>query len=221
MLTSFLSCLPVEEFVGRYGYWAVFLIVGLESAGVPLPGEITLVTAAILAATTASLEIGLVIAVAAAGAIVGDNIGYWVGREFGFRLLLRHGWRVGLRERQIKLGQFLFLRHGGKVVFFGRMIAVLRVLAALLAGVNRMPWRHFLFCNIGGGILWAALYGGGGYLFGRSVQRIAGPASLLALFAGIVVMVASARFFRRHQHALEEAAEKALPGPLEEDREAV
>jgi membrane protein DedA with SNARE-associated domain len=209
------SYLPLEDFVVHFGYWAVFVIVGLESAGLPLPGEITLITAAIIAATTQSLDIGVVIAVAALGAVIGDNIGYWVGREFGFQLLLRHGWRVGIRERQLKLGQFLFLRHGGKVVFFGRMIAVLRVLAALLAGLNRMSWPHFLICNITGGIVWASLYGGGAYLFGREVQEIAGPASLLALLAGIVLFLLSARYFRGHQRMLEDAAEQALPGPLD------
>ncbi|MDR3437974.1 DedA family protein [Telmatospirillum sp.] len=205
---------PVEQFVGSYGYWAVFVIVGLESAGLPLPGEITLVTAAIIASATPAMDIRWVIAVAAAGAVLGDNIGYWVGREFGFRLLVRHGARIGIGERQIKLGQFLFLKHGGKVVFFGRMVAVLRVLAALLAGVNRLPWPHFLVCNIGGGVLWATIYGGGAYLFGRQVQEIAGPAGFAALFAGVVLMIVSIRYIRGHQRLLEDAAERALPGPL-------
>ncbi|HLN24621.1 MAG TPA: DedA family protein, partial [Patescibacteria group bacterium] len=145
-MLGFLPDLPIEQFVTQYGYWAVFLIIGLESAGLPLPGEITLVTAAVIAGTSDSLNISLVLAAAVAGAVLGDNAGYWIGREFGFHLLMRHGAKVGIRERQLKLGQFLFLRHGGKVVFFGRMVAVLRVLAALLAGINRMPWPHFLAC---------------------------------------------------------------------------
>ncbi len=206
--------MPIQSFVCQYGYWAIFVIVGLESAGLPLPGEITLISAAIIAATTGALDIGWVIAVAAAGAIIGDNIGYWVGREFGFALLVRHGRRIGIGERQLKLGQFLFLKHGGKVVFFGRLVAVLRVLAALLAGINRLPWPHFLACNIGGGILWACLFGGGAYIFGQQVQEIAGPAGVLALIASIVGMVVSARYVRGHQRALEDAAERALPGPL-------
>lgn len=207
--------LPIEEYVTQYGYWAVFTIVGLESAGLPLPGEITLVSAALIAATTHHLDIGLVIAAATAGAILGDNLGYWIGREFGFRLLLKHGERVGIRERQLKLGQYLFLRHGGKVVFFGRLVAVLRVLAALLAGVNRMPWPHFLACNVGGGLLWAVLYGGGAYLLGKQITQITGPVGLLGLAAGAIGLVVSIRYIRHHQRGLEEAAEKALPGPLE------
>src|SRR5690349_22734487 len=110
--------------------------------GVPLPGESVLVLAALYAARHGQ-SITALIASAAVGAILGDNVGYWIGREFGYRLLLRYGRYVGLTETRIKLGQYLFLHHGGKVVFFGRFIAVLRVLAAVLAGVNRMEWRSF------------------------------------------------------------------------------
>lgn len=215
IVLGWLPSVPVEQFVAHYGYWAVFVIVSLESAGLPLPGEITLMTASIVAGTSHSLDIALVIAAASAGAVLGDNIGYWIGREFGFRLLLHHGPRVGIKERQLKLGQFLFLRHGGKVVFFGRLVAVLRVLAALLAGINRMPWGHFLVCNVAGGVLWAILYGGGGYLLGRKVQEITGPVGFLALATGVVVVILLLRYIHGHQRALEDAAERALPGPLD------
>jgi membrane protein DedA with SNARE-associated domain len=211
-----LPTIPVDQYVSQYGYWAVFIIVGLESSGLPLPGEITLVTAAVIAGTTTGcLDIGLVIGSAAAGAVLGDNLGYWIGREFGFRLLVRHGRRVGIRERQLKLGQFLFLRHGGKVVFFGRLVAVLRVLAALLAGINRMPWHRFLVCNVAGGVLWAALYGGGAYLLGRQVQEITGPMGFLALAGGIAGTLVGLWYLHGHQRTLEDAAENALPGPLD------
>jgi membrane protein DedA with SNARE-associated domain len=218
VVDQILGFLPVEHFVGCYGYWAVFMIVGLESAGLPLPGEITLISASIIAAATPALDIRWVIFVAAAGAILGDNVGYWIGREFGFRLLVRYGGRVGIGERQIKMGQYLFLKHGGKVVFFGRMVAVLRVLAALLAGINRLPWPHFLACNVGGGILWAIIYGGGAYLFGRQIQEVAGPAGFAALVASVVLLFLSARYIKGHQRTLEAAAEKALPGPLADAR---
>lgn len=214
-MSSLLPSVPVDQIVSQYGYWAVFIIVGLESAGLPLPGEITLVTAAIVAGSGGSLDIVLVIAAAWGGAVIGDNIGYWVGREFGFPLLLRYGRRIGLGERQLKLGQYLFLRHGGKVVFFGRMVAVLRVLAALLAGINRLPWRHFLWCNIGGGLLWACVYGGGAYLLGKRVKEITGPVGLIALALGVAILVVATYYIRRHQRALEDAAMEALPGPLE------
>jgi len=214
-LPDFLPRELIEGFIATYGYWAVFLVVGLESAGLPLPGEITLVSAALLAAATHQLDIGLILASASAGAVLGDNIGYWLGREFGFALLLRHGAKIGIRERQLKLGQYLFLRHGGKVVFFGRMVAVLRVLAALLAGINRMPWKHFLVCNIAGGVLWAGIYGGGAYLLGQQITRITGPMGLAGLVAGVAGLVISFRYIAHHQRAFEAKAEQAFPGPLE------
>src|SRR4029079_13038149 len=105
--------------------------------GAPLPGETVLVIASLFASRH-HLHIAGVIAAAAAGAVAGDNIGYWIGREVGYRLLLRYGSALGVAARRIKLVQYLFMRDGGKVVFFGRFVAVLRVLAAFLAGVNRM-----------------------------------------------------------------------------------
>jgi len=116
--------------ISHYGYPAIAAVVGLESMGIPLPGETMLVLSAIYAGTHSDLHIAGVIAAAALGAIVGDNVGYWVGREFGYPLLVRYGRYVGLTEARIKLGQYMFLRHGGKVVFFGRFFAGLRVLAA-------------------------------------------------------------------------------------------
>src|SRR3954470_8214198 len=146
----------LTHLIATHGYWLVATIVALESMGLPLPGETVLVTAAIYAGTTHELNIGVLVAAAAVGATLGDNVGFWVGRRFGYRLLLRHGDRVGLTVRRIKLGQFIFERHGGAVVFFGRFIALLRVLAALLAGVNCMRWWRFLFFNAVGGVTWAA-----------------------------------------------------------------
>lgn len=215
LLPDFLPRELIEGFIADYGYWAVFIIIGLESSGLPLPGEITLVTAALLAAATHQLDINLILAAAATGAVLGDNLGYWLGREFGFAMLLRHGAKIGIRERQLKLGQYLFMRHGGKVVFFGRMVAVLRVLAALLAGINRMAWPHFLACNVAGGVLWAVIYGGGAYLLGKQITTITGPMGVAGLLAGLIGLVVSFRYIAHHQRAFEEKAEQAFPGPLE------
>jgi len=122
----------------QFGPWAVFALVALESAGIPLPGETILITAAVLAGRTHEGSIVEIIACAAAGAIVGDNIGFWVGREFGLGLLIRHGESIGLDEDKLKLGQYLFQRFGGPIVFFGRFVAVLRAFAAVLAGANNL-----------------------------------------------------------------------------------
>lgn len=209
----------IQQFLTQYGYWAVFVLVGLENAGIPLPGEIILVSAAILAAATHEMDIALVILAAATGGVLGANLGYWIGREYGFRLLLRHGRVAGIGERELKLGQYLFLRYGGKVVFFGRLVAVLRVLAAILAGVNRMPWPAFMISNVGGGVMWAALYGGGAYLLGSRIKSITGPVGVVCLTLAMIALVLGLRYIRGHQRALEEAAERALPGPLKADHQ--
>jgi membrane protein DedA with SNARE-associated domain len=152
---SFLSQTGVADLISTYGYWAVAGVVAAESMGLPVPGEATLIAAAIVAGTTQALDIWLVVAAATAGAIIGDNIGFYLGREIGFRLMVRFASYVHLTEARIKLGQYLFLRYGGFVVFFGRFVAVLRVLAAFLAGVNCMDWTRFLLFNAMGGFVWA------------------------------------------------------------------
>src|SRR5258707_8034436 len=150
------------RFLASYGDFAVLLFVAIESIGIPFPGETMLLAAAIFAGTTHRLSIPLVILAAESFAILGDNLGFWVGLEGGYRLLRRYGQYIRLEERRLKLGQYLFLKHGGKVVFFGRFVAVLRAWAAFLAGANRMRWPRFLLFNAPGGIGWATLYGLGG-----------------------------------------------------------
>ena len=199
--------------ITTYGYLAIFVIVGMESAGIPMPGETVLVTAAILAGE-GTLRIYGVIGAAAAGAIVGDNCGYWVGREFGFPLVYRYGRYVRLDERRLKLGQYLFLKHGGKIVFFGRFVAVLRAFAAFLAGVNRFNWEEFFLYNAAGGIVWATIFGFGGFWLGRAFEHYARPVGVAALIAAVIGSVLAARFIRSHEQALEDEAERALPGPL-------
>lgn len=203
----------LHDAIAHYGYWAVLGFVGLESAGIPLPGETVLVSAAIYAGTTHNLSIPLVVLFAAAGAVLGDNIGYWIGREFGYRALLRHGPRVGLTSGRFKLGRYLFARHGGKVVFFGRFVALLRVLTALLAGATRMTWWRFLLFNALGGIAWAALAGFGGYALGSAARQITGPIGWTALGLVIVGFVVGWLFLRRHESRLVAAAERAFPEP--------
>lgn len=116
-----------------------------------LPGESTLIAAALYGGVTHHLNIVFVVVAAATGAIVGDNIGFLIGRDIGFRLLVRYGQYIHMTPARIKLGQYLFLRHGGKVVFVGRFVAILRALAAFLAGANRMTWPRFLVFNAAGG----------------------------------------------------------------------
>jgi membrane protein DedA with SNARE-associated domain len=197
-----------------YGVWAVFLVVMLESAGLPCPGETTLILAAAYAGTTHNVSIELVVAMAAAGAILGDNFGYWIGRGFGFPLLVRYGRYIHLDESKLKLGEYLFRQHGGKIVFFGRFTPLLRAFAALLAGANRYPSRQFFLFNALGGVAWATIIGFGAYWCGRAIQDVMGPVgfAMLALFA--LSSVVLWKFFKRHEARLMLEAEAALPGPL-------
>jgi len=200
----------IPALLSAYGYGLVLAVVALESAGVPLPGETVLVSAAVYAGTTHDLKIAGVIGAAAAGAIIGDNIGFWIGREAGPPILERFGDLVGLDARRRKLGQYLFLRHGGAIVFFGRFVAFLRAFAALLAGVNRLePVRFFAF-NAAGGIAWATIFGLGGYALGASFHRIAGPFGVAMLALAIAALIAGWRFYRHHEERLLDEAERAM-----------
>jgi len=208
-----LSSAWVQDLIQVYGLWALFIVIMLESVGIPMPGETGLLTAAIYAGSTHQISITSVVVVAVAAAIIGDNIGYLLGRSIGIRLLVRYGKYVRLNEQRLKVGQYLFLRHGGKIVFFGRFVALLRTYAAILAGVNRMKWAHFLVMNALGGICWAIMVGGGAYLFGEQVKRVVGPVSLLLLVTAIILLVAGIVFFRHHEKELEQRANRALLRP--------
>jgi membrane protein DedA with SNARE-associated domain len=160
----------VQSHIDSAGLWLVFLLVMLESAGIPLPGETALITASVLAAK-GHFDLVDVIGVAAAAAIIGDNCGYWVGRTWGRRLLTRWRRLERFSERVLPPSERFFARHGGKTVFFARFIAVLRITAAWLAGVNRMTWWRFLFWNAAGGILWATGVGLLAYYIGKAAAE--------------------------------------------------
>lgn len=202
------------SFLVSYGYWAVFLVVMLESAGLPLPGETILVAAAIYAGTTDEMDIRLIVLAAAGGAAIGDSFGYWIGRRYGLPLLLRFGSYVGLTEPRLKLGQYLFRRYGAGIVFFGRFVATLRMFAALLAGANRFPWARFAFFNVAGGIVWASAVGAGGYVLGEALHQLAPSiaSTLAAVF--ILLFVVGALLIRKYEKRLQAEAEIAFPGPL-------
>ena len=184
-----------------YGLILLFLVVAGESAGIPLPGETALVAAAILATPEHHhYNIGVVIAVAAAAAIVGDNIGYWVGRTGGRRLLERWGPVARYADRVLPPGERFFKRHGGKTVFIGRFVAVLRVTAAWLAGISHMTWWRFFLWNAAGGIVWACLVGLLAYYFGRAAADAVAHYGVVGAIAvavvGVLVLV-GLRFWHR------------------------
>ena len=200
----------IQPLIIQHGYWAVFLIVMLESAGVPLPGETALILAAVYAGATGHLDIAYVIGAAAAGAIIGDNCGFLVGRHFGAKLLERYGKFIHLSESRLKVGQYLFEKHGAKIVFFGRFIAFLRIFAALLAGVNRYGWGPFLFYNASGGIVWALVFGIGGYIFGDQLTKVTGPLGTAAFALAVIGFAAFLFVLRRQEKKFEAAAERQM-----------
>jgi membrane protein DedA with SNARE-associated domain len=208
------SFINIPELISTYGCWAVAVIITLESMGIPLPGETMLVAISVYAAKTGQVQIAAVIGAAAAGAILGDNIGYWIGRQFGYPLLVRYGRFIRLTEPRIKLGQYLFIRYGGRIVFLGRFVAEIRTFGALLAGINWMDWRRFLVANAAGGITWATIYGLGGYLVGDRIPHLLGPAGIILFAAVVVAALAMFEFLRRNERRLQAEAERALPGPL-------
>lgn len=184
------------------GYLALALLVGAESTGVPLPGETALVAAALLS-RDGELNIELVIAVAAAAAIVGDNLGYVLGRRFGRRLMTRPGRFGDHRRRALASGQAFFDRHGAKAVFLGRFVAALRIWAAWIAGMTHMPWRKFLLFNALGGVVWAVSVGLAAYLLGEVAGKLVERAGVVA--AGVAVLSAVVAFAvvrRRAEHRI-------------------
>lgn len=191
-------------------------IIGLESMGIPSPGESALVLASVLA-SQGQLEIGLVIAIGAASAILGDNLGYWIGRVAGRRVLTSdRGPFPHRRRRLIAYGDRFFARHGTKAVFIGRWIALVRVTAAWMAGMNRMPFRVFFLWNALGGITWAITIGLLGYYVGagilHAIERFGVVAAVLVAAAFVAWLVWSRRREREELDESEEAAVGAREG---------
>ncbi len=192
-----------------YGNVVVALVVGLECIGLPLPGETLLIAASVYAGTTQHLNISFVILSASAGAIAGQTAGYGLGWAFGHRLLRRYGHHVGLNTRRLAYGRALFRRHGEKVVIISRFVVVLRTLAALLAGANRMRWDTFMIANVAGSVAWSAIYGVGAYYLGHEAKQLAGPAAIgicAAVGAGLLATWVIAR--RQEQRIVRQSARR-------------
>ncbi len=196
----------VSGLVASYGYVVLFFLVGLESLGIPLPGETALVTAAAFAAL-GHLSIYGVVTTAVAAAVIGDNGGYWIGRKGGIALVRRYGRFLHLNEAHLERARHFFGRHGPPTVFIGRFIALLRTWTAVLAGAARMPYGRFMLYNALGAVCWAGVVGALGYVFGRNLPRLEhymGQASLAAalLVALVVGLVLGWRWFERNRTSL-------------------
>ena len=189
----------MTHFIQTYGLWFLFGIVCLESAGLWLPGETALIAAGVYAAK-GHLSIAGVIVVAAAAAIIGDNIGYWLGREGGRRLIERYGWLKRQADRVMPTAERFFEKHGGKAVFFARFFGGVRVTGAWMAGITRMSGWRFLFWNALGGIVWATGVGLVAFYAGKAVaDAIAryGAYGGIAIGALIVLVVVAFHLVRR------------------------
>jgi membrane-associated protein len=193
------SIVNVTHLVEVSGYPLLFLVVAAESSGVPIPGETGLIAAAILA-SLGKLEIGLVIPIAALAAIVGDNIGYAIGRKGGRWLLERPGRFQRQRVEALRTGESFFDRHGPKAVFFGRFVLGLRVWASWLAGATHMPWRSFVLWNALGGIIWATTIGLIAYFIGHSAGNAIQAFGYYGLAAVVLAIVGAFLMHRRHRH---------------------
>ncbi|MDX6525725.1 MAG: hypothetical protein QOI43_1236 [Gaiellales bacterium] len=176
----------MTHFLTHHGLPILFAVVLIESFGVPLPGETALIAFGVLAAQ-GHYSIALVIAIAAAGAIIGDNLGYWlIGRVGGRALFRRWRWLNQYSDRVLPRAEALMQRHGGKTVFFGRFVSILRYTVAWVAGLSRMQWSRFLFWNAAGGIVWATAVGLTAYYAG---QAAADAIARYGLYAAAIVIV--------------------------------
>jgi membrane protein DedA with SNARE-associated domain/membrane-associated phospholipid phosphatase len=203
----------ITELIRSYGYVILFFLVGLESLGIPLPGESALVIAGAFAAA-GHLSIYSVVAVTAVAAIVGDNCGYWIGRKGGLPLVRRYGRYVRLDDKKIAKAHSFFEKHGAKTVFLGRFFAVLRTWAAVLAGVAEMRYSTFTFFNITGGVVWAITYGALGYIFGRNLPKLEHYMGQVSFVVTLVLILGIAfvlgwRWFRKHERELSDDAMNA------------
>jgi membrane protein DedA with SNARE-associated domain len=201
-----IAALSLTALTGTAAYLALAGLVSGESAGLPLPGETALIAAAILA-SRGRLAIEAVIVIAASAAIIGDNLGYVLGRHGGRRLLVRPGPLLEHRHRLLDSGEKFFDKHGAKSVFLARFFTGVRVTGAWMAGINRMHWRTFLLYNALGGICWAALFGLLGYYFGDAAERFLHSAGLVAAIGlGVVIALGVGWLWLRRRRRARAAA---------------
>ena len=205
----------ILRLVEHLGYLIVFLGVGIESLGVPVPGETALIVGAVLAAQGHLNPAGVAV-VGLAGAVLGDNTGYYVGRRWGHRLIRARGIRRVYDPRRVAVAERFFQRHGWTAVFFGRFIAILRIFAGPLAGLHRMPWPHFMAANAAGGVVWVAAVVTAGLLVGGNLDhliQLVSRAGYVGL-AGVVVAGAGLVVFHqvRRRRELREGAELLRSG---------
>ena len=193
----------IVDLFARYGYAVVFFGVFLENAGLPVPGETVLLAGGALA-HFGRLSLPWVIVTAIGGATLGDNLGFWIGRQGGRRLAERYGPRIGLTRRRLADFDAFFALHGAKTVFIARFVTGLRVFGAVLAGASGLRWSTFLFYNATGAVVWSTVIGAAGYLLGHSwdaLERCIGRTGLVGLVIVAVLAIMLIVRARREQES--------------------
>ena len=179
----------LRSFIADYGYWAVALALLCENAGIPVPGETTLLLASFLAYSEHRLDLGWIIVVGTVAAAIGDNLGYAIGHHGGRPLLERYRHILRIPQSTLERGEELFARWGASTIFFARFIFGLRIFAGPLAGVLRMPWRAFALFNFLGAVVWVTAIATAGYLFGKHWDELEHVLGRFNLVVGIAVLI--------------------------------
>jgi membrane protein DedA with SNARE-associated domain len=208
----------LAEFVSNYGVWVVAAFIALESIGLPLPAEAALIAAAFFAARTHDIDIWSLIAAGIVAAILGEMVGFWIGRRFGHQVLMRYGTRVGFTEERIRVGQWLFVRYGGRFVFIARFLPFLRNIAAVLAGTNSMAQHSFYFASATAAAAWIITYGLSAYSFGGAFANLASPAAVLLGLGATLMVLATPVLILRYERSLLVKVGRESPGRSESRR---
>lgn len=188
----------LRTFIADYGYWAVALALLCENAGIPVPGETTLLLASFLAYSEHKLDLGWIIVVATGAAVIGDNVGYALGHYGGRPLLERYRHFFRISPSTLERGEKLFARYGASTVFIARFIFGLRIFAGPLAGVLRMPWKAFLLFNFLGALVWVSAIATVGYFFGQHWDEMESALGRFNLAVGIAVLLVIPILWRKY-----------------------
>jgi membrane protein DedA with SNARE-associated domain len=207
----------LNELISLYGIWLVAAFIALESVGLPLPAEAALIAAGFFAARTQALDIWYLIGAGIVAAVLGEIVGFWIGRRFGPQFLNRYGTRLGFTEGRIRIGQWLFVRYGGRFVFIARFLPFLRNMAAVLAGTNAMAQHNFYFASATAAAAWIVCYGFAAYCFGEAFANVASPATISLGLVAVVILVAVPAVILRYEKHLLAKADGGLPGASSRD----
>ncbi len=206
--------MPIVGLISPYGPLLVGGIILLECICVPVPGETVLLAASVYASTGHGPGIESIFAAGVAGAVCGNLIAFWIGRRYGLEMLLRYGNVIRLNRSRLKIGQYLFLRHGGKFVVFARLIPLLRSCAGMLAGANCMPTTNFAIANLTGALLWVGMDCTAAFFFLKELRRFAVWDGIAIVSIIILGVGAAAVGWARYEGRLRACAERALPDDL-------